>query len=123
MRARSRRVALVDIGFFGYESGCEVVDLAGITDPEVAAMPGGHLDKHVSSAWLEKRAPDTVLLHSSSQPLAANEGQLLSLRGYPVELRVARSPWVRRNFRVVASYAYAPGYTYVLLRRAAPAER
>jgi hypothetical protein len=119
LRANSRRVALVDIGFLGYASGCEVVDLAGITDPEVAALPGGHLDKHVSSAWLEARAPDTFLLHSSSQPLAAHDGQLLSLRGYPVERRVARAAWFRNSFRVVATYAYAPGYTYVLLRRAA----
>jgi hypothetical protein len=120
LRHESQRVALVDIGFLGYASGCDVIDLAGITDPAVAAMPGGHLDKHIPSTWLAARAPDSVLLHSSVPPLAAEDGRLLALRGYPVEMRIARSPWLQREFRVAALYSYAPGYNYVLLRRLHP---
>ncbi|MET0385189.1 MAG: hypothetical protein ABW321_04480 [Polyangiales bacterium] len=119
LRTESHRVALVDIGYLGYASGCEVVDLAGITDPEVAALRGGHLDKHVTSAWLRSRRPDTIVLHSSAPPTAAEDGRLLALNGYPVERRVARSEWITREFRVLASYRYAPGYYYVVLRHAA----
>jgi len=120
LRHESRRVALVDIGFLGYASDCDVIDLAGITDPEVAAMAGGHLDKHIPSPWLATRAPDTVLLHSSLPPLAAEDGRLLRLHGYPVEMRIARSAWLQREFRVAALYPYAPGYHYVLLHRLPP---
>ena len=120
LRHEFKRVALVDIGFIGYASGVEVVDLAGLTDPAVAAMPGGHLDKRIPLAWLRERAPDALILHSSTPPLAAGDGRLLDLRGYPVEMRIARSEWVATEFRLVRSYAYAPGYHYALLRRIAP---
>jgi len=122
LRARGERVALVDIGYLGYASEREVVDLAGITDPAVARMPGGHLDKHIPTHWLRNRAPDLLLLHSASPPMAAADGRLLGLRGYPVEMRIARSAWVAREFRVVALYAYAPGYNYALLQRRPPAK-
>jgi hypothetical protein len=118
----TRRVALVDIGYLGYASGREVVDLAGITDPEIARLPGGHLSKQVSAGLLLRRQPDALVLHSSSPPLAASDGQLLELRGYPVEMRVARSAWVQREFRVVDVLHYAPNYYYaLLLRRPRPA--
>lgn len=120
LRREFKRVALVDIGFLGYESGVEVVDLGGLTNAEVAAMPGGHLDKHISAAWLRARAPDALILHSATPPLAASDGRLVSLRGYPVEMRIARSPWVTHAFRLVQSYRYAPGYHYAVLRRVAP---
>jgi len=120
LRHKCRRVALVDIGFIGYASELEIVDLGGLTDPGVAAMPGGHLDKQIPVAWLRERAPDALLLHSTTPPMAADDGRLLQLRGYPVEMRVARSAWVAREFRVERSYAYAPGYHYVLLRRVEP---
>jgi hypothetical protein len=117
LRVGSKRVALVDIGYLGYASGCDVIDLAGITDPSSAALPGGHLAKRIPNAWLEARAPDTVVLHSSSPPLAARDGTLVSLHGYPVEMRVARSAWLAREFYVASTYAYSPHYHYAILRR------
>jgi hypothetical protein len=115
-----RKAALVDIGFIGYASGIDIVDLGGLTDPEVAAMAGGHLDKQVPVAWLRARAPDALILHSTTPPLAADDGRLAGLRGHPVEMRIARSAWVAREFRVQRVYRYAPGYYYALLRRFAP---
>lgn len=120
LRDATTRVALVDIGFLGYASAREVVDLAGITDPEVAAFPGGHLNKRIDAQWLERRAPDALLLHSALPPTAADDDRLLSLHGYPVEQRVARFAWVQREFRLSAVYAYAPRYYYALLVRRGP---
>ncbi len=119
LREQTERVALVDIGFLGYASGVTTIDLAGLTDPAVAAFPGGHLKKRISSEWLQAQEADALLLHSALPPTAAADGRLLRFAGYPVELRVARFSWVTEQFRVVRSYAYAPGYHYVLLRRAA----
>jgi len=123
LRARATRVALVDIGYLGYASGIEVVDLGGITDPEVAHMVGGHLDKHVTSAWLARRAPDALVLHAKQAPRIDDDGGLRGLRAYPVEQRVAGSPWVRTNFSVARIFRYAPGYDYVLLLPRAEARR
>jgi hypothetical protein len=115
LQRETRRVALVDIGYLGYASGREVIDLAGITDPEIARLPGGHLNKQLSAGLLQRRAPDALLLHSSSPPLAASDGRLLELHGYPVEMRVARSRWVQQAFRVAFVFHYAPNYHYALL--------
>ena len=56
-------VALVDVGAFAYPD-LDVIDLGGITDPEVARSDGGHLDKRVSETWLRARSPRALLLHS-----------------------------------------------------------
>jgi hypothetical protein len=117
LRAETQRVALVDIGYLGYSSDREVVDLGGITDPEIARLPGGHLNKQVDAELLMRRAPDALLLHSSSPPLAASDGRLVELRGYPVEQRIARSAWVQHEFRVAYVLHYAPSYYYALLVR------
>jgi hypothetical protein len=117
LRACAQRVALVDIGFIGYASGREIVDLGGITDPAVALLPGGHLNKHIDSDWLARRAPDTIILHSITPPSAADDGSLGRLGGYPVEQRLASSAWVRRDFQLVESQRYAPNYYYAVLRR------
>jgi hypothetical protein len=117
LREQTQRVALVDIGFLGYTSGVTTIDLAGLTDPAVAAFPGGHLKKRIPATWLEAQRPDALLLHSALPPTAAADGRLERLAGYPVEQRVARFSWVTNQFRVARIYAYAPGYYYVLLRR------
>lgn len=115
LRQSARRVALVDIGFLGYASGVEAVDLAGITDPEIGRLPGGHLAKAVSDSLLSRRAPDALILHSAQPPLVAADGRLLAIAGYPVEQRIASGAWVRSRFRVALQRTYAPHYHYVLL--------
>ena len=115
LRQSARRVALVDIGFLGYASGVEAIDLGGITDPEIGRLPGGHLAKAVTDALLSKRDPDALILHSAQPPLVAADGRLLAIAGYPVEQRVASGAWVRSRFRVALQRTYAPHYYYVLL--------
>ncbi|MCA9576798.1 MAG: hypothetical protein H6726_32165 [Sandaracinaceae bacterium] len=133
-------VALVDIGYLGYTGDLHVVDLGGITDLEVARLPGGHVSKRIPEGLLMARGVDAIVLHSSSparvrpqgsQQQAAHAargdaphdaeraagGRLVGLAGYPVELLVARMPFVQEQFRVYAQVAYAPDYHYVVLRR------
>ena len=110
-------VALVDIGFLGRGSDREVLDLGGLTDPEIARLPGGHLDKRVDAALLARREPGVLLLHSSRPPRVSAQGRLEALWGYPVEQRIAASPWVRRNYVVERVFAYHSSYYYVALVR------
>ena len=110
-------VALVDIGYLGWATGVEVVDLAGITDPTIARAPGGHLAKEIPVGYLDARAPSAILLHAAVAPTVDGEGRLETLAGYPVERSLARSGWVRTHFRVGAVVEYRPGYFYVRLDR------
>jgi len=68
--AEGRVVATVDVGWVGAASRAEIVDLAGVTEPEVARLPGGHTTKQVPFALLERRRVDTfvALLAPNTQP-------------------------------------------------------
>jgi hypothetical protein len=60
--ADARRVAAVDIGWVGATTTAHVVDLAGITDPTIAVLAGGHTTKRVGSDLLRRRNVDHVVL-------------------------------------------------------------
>jgi hypothetical protein len=110
-------IALVDIGFLGWVSGAEVVDLAGLTDPTIARAPGGHLSKRIDPGYLAERDPDAFVLHSRTEPEFGPDGRLKSLSGYPVERHVAGLGWVRRHYRVRRVVQYSERYFYVVLQR------
>lgn len=61
--AATRRVAALDVGWVGAATDSDVVDLAGLTDPEIAALPGGHTSKRVDSIFLLARDPDVLVLY------------------------------------------------------------
>jgi hypothetical protein len=122
LAARAHTVALVDVGYLGYLSGVPVVDLGGLTDPQIARMPGGHLDKRIDGEYLRARDPDVVVLHSAAAPDVGAAGELRAFAGYPVERRVAMLPFVRERFRVRDVIEYAPDYHYVVLARTQPSE-
>ncbi|MGA7123656.1 MAG: hypothetical protein WBY94_26365 [Polyangiaceae bacterium] len=111
-----RRVAAVDIGWVGASTDAEIVDLAGLTDPEIAALPGGHTSKRVDSMFLLSRKPDALLLYV---PFGLPELEDWPDASYSrvVEARLARDPVVARHF---AAAAWLPlgtsGAGYVLLR-------
>lgn len=111
-------LAVLDVGYLGYASGLEVVDLGGLTDDHIADLPGGHIDKQIGEAYLRSRAPRLIVLHSSRAPDVDGEGRLLAFSGYPVEHRVAAMAWVREAFRVRSYAKLNPSYGYVVLERA-----
>jgi arabinofuranosyltransferase len=117
LHAHARRVALVDVGYLGYRSGVEVVDLAGLTDARIARMPGGHLSKRVDPAYFAARGPDAIVLHSASPPSLDAQGRLRGFAGFAVEHWVAAMPFVRANYTLDHVLRYAPRYYYLVLRR------
>jgi hypothetical protein len=60
--AQDPRVAALDVGWVGAASDAEVIDLAGVTDPDVALFPGGHTSKRIPGPWLFARRPSAVVL-------------------------------------------------------------
>lgn len=72
--ANARRVAALDIGWLGAATDADIVDLAGLTDPAFAYLPGGHTSKRVDTSMLLDRDVDTVVVYA---PLRAVEARLV----------------------------------------------
>ncbi|HMJ12952.1 MAG TPA: hypothetical protein VK524_16130 [Polyangiaceae bacterium] len=60
--AGARHVAALDIGWVGAATDATIVDLAGITDPVIARLPGGHTSKRIPAELLVQRRTDTWVL-------------------------------------------------------------
>ncbi|WP_433936857.1 hypothetical protein AB3662_19535 [Sorangium cellulosum] len=108
-------VAALDVGWLGAATAATLVDLAGVTDPAVAALPGGHTTKRIPAALLDARGVDAlVLLLAEGQALASPWTASRFARG--VEQRLARLPGAGEAFAPVA-VSGVPHLRYVVLRR------
>jgi hypothetical protein len=86
--AGAERVAAVDVGWVGAATDADVVDLAGVTDPTVARLAGGHTTKHIQEGFLRARGVDAVVLLLAEGTPA--EPWTESRFAYGVEPRIAR---------------------------------
>ncbi len=57
-------VAGVDIGWLGIATDVQVVDLAGVTDPKIAALPGGHTSKAIYPGLFSGRNVDVWVIRT-----------------------------------------------------------
>lgn len=120
MLEASAVVAGLDVGWIGAATDATVVDLAGLTDGEIAALPGGHTSKRVDVAMLLARGVDTIVLYQVGDATDASLASYVPARG--VEARIARSPLTRRHFEAIGRARLgAHGSYLVLRRRASPA--
>jgi hypothetical protein len=109
-----RRVATLDIGWVSAATDADLVDLAGVTDPEVAALPGGHTSKHVDAGFLLSRDPDALLLYLANGPPPTDWRDAPYTRA--VEARLADDEVIERHFAYAAWLPLgARGAGYVLL--------
>jgi hypothetical protein len=65
--AGATRVATLDAGWVGVAFPGHVVDVAGVTDPEVARLPGGHTSKLLPPDFLERQRVDVVVALTTEQ--------------------------------------------------------
>ena len=116
--AQAQTIAALDVGWVGVAAPQQsIVDLAGVTDPLVAYLPGSHTAKRLDTRFLDRKRVDTlVLLLGAGNALA--DPWWLSGFERPVERLVARLV-ARGNFRVEATLPLGgtPQH-YVVLRRA-----
>ena len=109
--AGARVVAAVDIGWVSAVHEGPIVDLAGLTDPDIAALPGGHTSKRVSASMLLDRGVDTVVLYTEHD-----------LYAHAVAVRLARDPLFVARFAEVESLPLGDqGAGYVVFKRRVPA--
>ena len=111
-----RVVAALDIGWLGAATEATIVDLAGVTDPAIGALPGGHTTKRVPIGLLDARGVDAlVLLLGEGEELRGPWAEARFARG--VEQRIASFPGAGDEFAVTA-VSRVPHLRYVVLRRA-----
>jgi hypothetical protein len=114
--AGATRVAGLDVGFLAASHEGPIVDLAGLTDPAVARLRGGHTSKAIPEGFLDAREVDALVLwapHGSVVELGPR-----ALFGRVVETRLARSPAVRASFTEFARVPWdARGAELVVFRR------
>ena len=84
--AGAQRVGTLDVGWVGAATAAMIVDFAGVTDPTVARLPGGHTTKRLPSGFLESRAIDALVL-LAERPRLVPLAELAVMRG--VEARIA----------------------------------
>jgi hypothetical protein len=114
--AGAPRVAGLDIGFLAAAYEGPIVDLAGLTDPAVARLRGGHTSKAIPEGFLDVRGVDALVLWAP--PGSVVELGPRALFGRVVETRLARSPAVRVSFTEYARVAWdGRGAELVVYRR------
>jgi hypothetical protein len=116
--AEAKVVAALDIGWLGAATDATIVDLAGLTDPAIAPLPGGHTSKQIPRNLLDSRKVDTIvlrLMEGRSVATPWNESYFASL----VELRLSEIAGVGEEFQVVAT-SDIPHLHYVVVRRVSP---
>jgi hypothetical protein len=105
-------VAAVDVGWVSAVTDADIVDLAGLTDPEIAALPGGHTSKRVSGSMLLDRNVDVLVLWAISH----------DAWGHAVAATLASDRVVRAHYRPTAEIPLGDsGASYVFFTRAPPA--
>jgi hypothetical protein len=99
----ARAVAALDVGWVGAATSAEIVDLAGLTDPAIASLHGGHTSKAVDLPMLLDRGVDTIVIYSERRW---------------VEARLVRSELFERLYERVGEVALGRrGASYTIFRR------
>jgi hypothetical protein len=109
--AHDARIAALDVGWVGAARDAEIIDLAGVTDPQVAFFPGGHTSKRIPGAWLFAHHPTAVVLFLAERDL--NDPFDWSWFSRPVEERIAHL--VAPEFKVRTTLTLGDGQKYVVL--------
>ena len=94
-----------------------IVDLAGVTDPEIASLGGGHTSKRIDATLLLARGVDLAVFYADPLPPTL-DGESGSTFPRVVEARLAASTAFREHFAPAALLPLGErGAGYVLFRR------
>ena len=110
------RVAAIDIGWVGASFDGTVIDLAGVTDPAVAGLPGGHTSKAIPGLFLADRGATVVVLQLPAG-LDIAEAWRSGHFERAAECRLSLQPWVRAHFRPSHCLRSNDGLRYAVLTR------
>jgi hypothetical protein len=100
--AGARRVASLDIGWVSAATEADIIDLAGVTDPRIAILPGGHTSKRIDGPMLVSLEPDVVLLYAAHAPPDGLPSWRDATYGRTLEVRLAADDTVANRFQPTA---------------------
>ncbi|HET9959327.1 MAG TPA: hypothetical protein VFQ61_32780, partial [Polyangiaceae bacterium] len=110
----ARRIAALDIGWLSAATSASVFDAAGVTDPSVARLPGGHTTKRLPEGWLEQHRIDSlVLLADAPDPASFPELRYARV----VEARIARMAGIEGFKPVRVLPLLGTKQSYIVARR------
>ena len=114
--ATSKVIAALDVGWVGAASEATIVDLAGLTDPAIAVLPGGHTSKSVDLAMLLDRGVDTIVVYT---PPRLVESRLLHAPLFAERFAATGKLRAKRNHEPAAGGGELPlrETEYVVFRR------
>ena len=94
------------------------MDLAGLTDPEIAALPGGHTSKRVDARFLLAREPDVLVVYAPfGPPPGGLDAWQDTTPSRVVEARLMSDDVIARHFGAPSWLALgSSGAGYILLR-------
>ena len=117
--ASAKVVAALDIGWVSAATSANIVDLAGLTDPEIAALRGGHTSKAVAPRVLLDREVDVLLVYTTEGGAALVGRDPAGAHGVrAVEARLLASDLVARRYRATAFLPLGTqGAGYLVVRR------
>jgi hypothetical protein len=95
-------VAALDIGWLSAATDAAIVDLAGLTDPSIAVLSGGHTSKAVDLSMLLERDVDALLVYTPMRQ---------------VEARIVRADGFEKWFAKRANLPLGEHGVYTLYRR------
>lgn len=119
--AGRKAIATVDIGWVAASTPGTIVDLAGLTDPIIAQLPGGHTSKRVTTALLDVYGVDTLVFLRRRGATTGDEDGGPYERA--VEARLAEEEWVRQLFERTGTIRSGPLEYVVFTRKPAPTKR
>lgn len=113
------RVAGLDVGWIGAATDADLLDLAGVTDPVIATLPGGHTSKRVPPTLILAHDPDALLLYAPyGLPGGAVEAYRDATYSRAIEARLAADDAIAEHFVPSAFLPLgASGAGYVVLLR------
>jgi hypothetical protein len=110
----AKKVAAVDIGWVSAATDGPILDLAGLTDPQIALLPGSHTSKRVDAAMLLDRGADALLVYVPAETDPENWREAPYTR--VVEARLVDSPAIRERFGNPRLLKVSEANGYILLR-------
>jgi hypothetical protein len=109
--AGARAVATIDVGWVGSATDAAIIDLAGATDPEIAALRGGHTSKAISGAFLTARGPDHLVFQLDPR---TQDGDGTAF-ARATEARLFADPLVARTYSITWRSPATSPVRYVVL--------
>jgi hypothetical protein len=99
MLSSAKSIATVDIGYLGFSTKKEIIDLAGLTNTQIGRAPGHHLEKEFDPNYVFfEKQPDIIIIRVDSTPVFDHH-ELISFKvNCPIDGLLVRHPSFKTNY-------------------------